>query len=322
MKLSRMAPVAACALLLGAATSAIAFPDEPVTMIVPFPPGGSSDQAARPLATALERHWDQPVVVSNKPGAGSALGMTAAANAEPDGHTVTIANPAYTLLPATDRVLERDPSFDPDALVPVARIAADPLVIIVQNDAPWQTFEEFLEDAKKRPREVSYASSGTYGAAHVPFEMMADAAGIELNHVAYQGGGPSITALLGGHVDATASGPAVVKPLIDGGEARALVQTGAERVDLLPDVPTLSELGIDVEYYLWSGLFTSAEVPEETLAQLRGDVKAAMEDPQYIEDMATIGVPIQYLDGDAFAERLAEDAQRIEAAVQKIGKIE
>jgi tripartite-type tricarboxylate transporter receptor subunit TctC len=322
MKNGFKAIFAACALAVASSSSAMAFPDGPVTLIVPFGPGGTSDQAARPLAAALERHWGQSVIVSNKPGAGSAIGMNAAATAQPDGHTLTIANPAYTLLPSTYKVLEENPTFDPAGLVPVARIANDPIVMVVKSDAPWQTFEEFMEDAKNRPGEISYASSGIYGAAHVPVSMLGHEADVEFNHVAYQGGGPSMTALLGGHVDMTVAGPAVAAPMIESGQIRPLAHTGKERLAIMPDVPAILDFEYSLEYYLWSGVFTSSAVPEDVLEQLRNDVKAAMEDPQYLEDMKTIGVPVQYLDGAAFAEVLAENAVAIEEAVTRIGKIQ
>lgn len=318
-------PLAACVVALGALGglgSAAAFPDGPVTMIVPFPPGGTSDQAARPLALALERLWGKPVPVTNKPGGGSALGMTAAAMAKPDGYTLTIANPAYVLLPATDRILEREASFDPASLVPIARVTAEPMVVLVKADAPWQTFQEFVADVSKAPMEFSYASSGTYGAGHIPFEMLSEAAGIDLNHVAYQGGGPGMTALLGGHVTMGGGGVAVVKPMIDSGQVRALLHTGGERVALLPDVPTAKELGYDVEFYLWAGLFASAQVPEEVIATLREDVRKVVADPEYIKALENISVPVRYLDGPDFAEVLKSEAERADAAIQRIGKIE
>lgn len=320
----RASLAAACAVVLGtlgAAGSASAFPDGPVTMIVPFAPGGTSDQAARPLAMALERLWGQPVPVTNKPGGGSAIGMTAAAMAKPDGYTITIANPGYILLPATDRILERDASFDPASLVPIARVSAEPIVFLVKADAPWKTFQELVDDAKQHPGEFSYASSGTYGAGHIPSEMLFAAADVDLNHVAYQGGGPGLTALLGGHVNVSGGGPAVVKPLIDSGQVRALLHTGGERLTLLPDVPTAKELGLDVEFYLWAGLFVTAQVPDDILATLRQDVKKVVQDPEYIKTMENIQVPIQYLDGAEFAEVLKRDAERAEETIQRIGKI-
>jgi tripartite-type tricarboxylate transporter receptor subunit TctC len=131
-----------------------------------------------------------------------------------------------------------------------------------------------------------------------------------------------MTALLGGHVDMTVAGPAVAAPMIESGQIRPLAHTGKERLAIMPDVPAILDFEYSLEYYLWSGVFTSSAVPEDVLEQLRNDVKAAMEDPQYLEDMKTIGVPVQYLDGAAFAEVLAENAVAIEEAVTRIGKIQ
>lgn len=318
-KLRITASLVAAALSLGVGV-AHAFPDKPVTLIVPFPPGGTSDQAARPFAAALERLWKKPVVVTNKPGAGSAIGLQAAASADPDGHTLVTANPAYTLMPAADKVLKRDPSFDPEQLVPLARFTADPFVVIVRNDAAWTTLDEFIEEARKRPGELSYGSSGPYASAHVFFEMVAQQADIELNHVPYQGGGPLVAALLGGEVSAAPSGPAHVKPLIDDGEARALFHSGADKIELLPDVPSASKLG--VEFYLWNAVLTSAKVPGDVVATLRNDIAKAVQDPQYVDEMKKLGIPVAYMSGSEFEQSLRAESHRFEEVISRIGSVD
>lgn len=306
----------------GSASYAQDFPSQSVTMIVPFPPGGSSDQAARPLAEALERIWGQTVVVQNRPGAGAGIGMAETAAATPDGYTIVLTNPAYTVLPVTDALFDREPMISPDEFTPLGRVAAEPLLIVARADATWDSWEELVSDARERPNEISYGSSGIYGAAHIPLEMLSDAADMELNHVPYTGGGPAITGMLSGDVDLTASAPPVLASQVEAGEMKAMVQTGAERIDLMPDVPTAIELGYEVEYYLWAGLFTASDVPEEAVNALRDGIRQAVEDPDYQKSMEDLGLQIQYLDGDDFADFLDEDAARITEAVQAIGRIE
>lgn len=298
------------------------FPNKSVTIVVPFPPGGVADQTARPIAAALERVWKQPVIVQNKPGAAGGLGMSAVASARPDGYTLLVTTTAISALPASDAVMGRKPLISASQFTPLARISADPLLMVMKADAPWRNFAEFIADAKKKPGQIAYASSGTYGPVHVPAEMIAHAAGVQLKHVAFQGGGPSITALLGGHVAATFGGPANLAPLIKSGQFRALVHTGAKRIALLPDVPTVMEHGYPVEYYLWAGMFTSSKVPQEISQKLQSAIEKAAHDPKFVTQMTTMGIPLQFMDGKAFGEFWRADTARIEEAVRRIGKIE
>lgn len=323
MRISKRIAIGFAILSLGAApVLASDFPDKTVTINVPFPPGGVADQMARPIAAALEKLWKQPVVVSNKPGGAGGLGMRATADAKPDGYTIMATTTAITALPVSDAIMGRTSLISPAQFTPLARISADPLIMVVKADAPWKTFADFVKDAKENPGQITYASSGTYGPVHLPAEMMAHAADIKLKHVAYTGGGPSITALLGGHVAATFGGPAVLAPMIKSGQLRALVGTGAQRAPLLPDVPTLMESGYPVEYYLWAGLFTSAKVPADIVKELRSGIAAAVKDPEYLQQMKTLGIPVEFLDGENFGKFWKEDSEKIEVAIRRIGKIQ
>lgn len=301
-----------------------AFPNRPVTVIVPFPPGGATDLIARPLGAALQRVWNQSVVLQNRGGAGGSIGMAAATMARPDGYTGLIAHVAYSSIPAADALFGRPPSFDRAALAPVSLLTADPQVMVVKADAPWRSWLELVADAKRRrPGDIAYGSSGPYSAVHLPFEMLAQAGEFQLNHVPYSGGGPAITAVLGGQVAMTASTPSVVAPYIRSGEMRALVQTGARRVALLPDVPTAIELGFrSVEFYLWVGFFTQAAVEADIQRRLREGISAATQEPEMRRQLETTGMEIDLRQGEAFQGFLDADRQRVEAAIQRIGKVE
>ena len=223
-------------------------------MIVPFPPGGQADLAARPVAAALEKILGKSVMVDNRSGAGGMLGNAAAARAEPDGHTLLMTLSSMVFLPEAERLYDRKPSYEMNQLVPIARVLADPGVLCVRADAPWKTLADLVADAKNRRAHISFSSSGNYGAAHVPFEMFEQAAGIKLLHVPYRGGGPALTAFLGKQVDITAQAPGPITPHIQSGAARLLANWGAKRSAEYPDVPTMIELGYkDVEYYIWAG---------------------------------------------------------------------
>ncbi|HXZ38618.1 MAG TPA: tripartite tricarboxylate transporter substrate binding protein [Thermodesulfobacteriota bacterium] len=299
------------------------FPTKPVTFIVPFPPGGLVDFTARPVAAGLERVWKQPMVVSNRPGASGGVGMIAGANARPDGYTLLFTHASISTIPAADAIFGRPPSFDKSQFMPLALIVADPLIVIVRADSPWKTFEEFVAAARQAPGTIAYSSSGAYGAIHVPVEMLAHAAGIKLKHVAYTGGGPMMTALLGGHVQVTVFSPAVVAPQIKSGEIRPLLSTGAKRIALMPEVRTVYDLGYrDAEFYLWCGLFGPAKLPIPIADKIRAGVAQAVRDPEFLKHMQNAGLPVEYMDAPDFRQFWMTDAERIETAIKRIGKVE
>src|SRR5258705_4569098 len=245
-------------------------PSRNITMIGAFPPGGQADLAARPVAAALEKILGRSVIVDNRAGAGGMIGNAATARAEPDGHTVLMALSSMTFLPEAERLYDRKPSYEMDQLVPIARVLADPGVLCARIDAPWKTLGDLVADARQRPGQISFSSSGNYGAAHVPFEMFQQAAGIKLLHVPYRGGGPSVTAFLGAQVDITAQAPGPIHPHVQSGAARALASWGSKRTPELADIPTMIELGYrDVEYYIWAGLFVAKGTPAPIVVRLR-----------------------------------------------------
>jgi tripartite-type tricarboxylate transporter receptor subunit TctC len=319
-----LARLAALALaLLPLAAAAQDFPTRAVTMIVPFPPGGVADQTGRPLASAMEKVLNQPVVIANRQGAGGAVGMGAAANARPDGYTLLMALSSISIIPEADKLFGRQPAYTMEQFAPVALVSADPTVLVVSADSPWKSVKELVEDAKKRPGEISFSSSGVYGTLHMAMEMFATSAGIKLKHVPFAGGGPALTALLGGHVQALASGPGPVLPQVKAGKLRPLASWGEKRLAALPDVPTFKELGYeDVEFYIWSGLFAPAKTPEPVLKTLREAAARAVEDPEFRATMEKLQTPVAYLDAPQFKEFWMKDAQRLAVAVQRVGKVE
>ena len=299
------------------------FPSHPVTMVVPFPPGGVADQTGRPLAAAMEKVLKQPVIASNKSGAGGAVGMAAVANAKPDGYTILMALSSISIIPEADKLFDRKPAYQMNQLAPVALVTADPTVLVVPAEAPWKTVADFVADAKKRPGEISFSSSGLYGTLHMATEMFAHAAGIKLRHVPFAGAGPAMTALLGGHVNALASGPGVVIPHIKAGKLRALAGWGDKRIPVLPDLPTFKELGYkDVEFYIWSGVLVPAATPAEVQKTLREAVKQAVASAEFKDAMTKLQTPVAYLDAPEFKKFWDKDAAMLAAAVKRVGRIE
>ena len=270
----------------------------------------------------MGRNLNVPVIIENKPGAGGGIGMGYVAKAKPDGYTLLLALSSISILPEADKVIGRAPMYQLNQFVPIARFTADPTVLAVRADSPWKTLAEFVADAKKRPGAISYGSSGNYGTMHVPMEMFAGAAGIKLLHVPYTGAGPAVVALLGGSIDAVASGPSTVIQHVKAGKLRVLASWGDKRLGSLPDVPTLSESGYPVVFFQWSALFAPAGTPAPALAKLREAAHAAAQDPKFVAAMATVETPVQYLDAPELARFWEADSQKLGDAVHRIGKVE
>src|SRR3954447_21345660 len=309
--------------LSNAAFAQSPYPTRNINMIVPFPPGGQADLAARPVALALEKILGRSVVVDNRGGAGGLLGNAAGARAEPDGHTLLMTLSSMTFLREAERLFDRKPSYEWDQLIPIARVLADPGVLCVRIDAPWKTLADLVADARQRPGQITFSSSGNYGAAHVPFEMFQQAAGIKLLHVPYRGGGPALTAFIGKQVDITAQAPGPITPHVQSGAARLLANWGAKRSAEYPDVPTMIELGYkDVEYYIWAGLFAPKGTPAAIVTRLRDAMREVMSDPQVVGIFEKAGSPAAYMDQPEFAKFVEADATRLIPVVKKIGKAE
>jgi tripartite-type tricarboxylate transporter receptor subunit TctC len=306
----------------GLAVAQAAYPSKPITMIVPFPPGGLADIVGRPVAEALGRELAQPVVIENKSGAGGGIGMAQVAKAPPDGYTILMALSSYSVLPEADSILGRQQMYAYNALRPVARITADPTVLAVRADAPWKTVQDFIEDARKRPGAINFGSSGNYGTMHVPMEILKQVTNVRMTHIPYTGAGPAVVALLSGQVDAVASGPATVLQHVKAGKLRVLAHWGSSRLETMPDVPSLKQAGYDAEYAQWSGLFVPAATPEPIVQRLRAAARAAANDTKVKEVIMNAGSPVLYQDTPEFEKYVQNDVKRMQDVVKRMGKVE
>ena len=305
----------------GAALAQDAYPTRPVTMVIPFPPGGVADTVGRPVAEAMGRHLNQAVVVLNRAGAGGGIGMAQVAKSAPDGYNVLLALSSVVVLPEADRLLNRPPQFELGQLQPIARLTADPTVLVVRADSPWKTYAEFIAFAKANPGRITFGSSGNYGTMHVPMEQLKAATNSFLLHVPYTGAGPAITGLLGGQVDALASGPASVAGQIKAGKMRALAHWGEGRLATLPDVPSFKELGVPISYSQWSGIFVPAGTPPAVVSKLREAARVAAQDPKTIQIFTSAGTSFQFQDLPEFDKFVQDDAKAMLAVLKKIGKV-
>ncbi|MBB5695276.1 tripartite tricarboxylate transporter substrate binding protein [Muricoccus pecuniae] len=318
------AALAAAGLVPLAARAQGAWPARAVQMVVAFPPGGQADVTARPAAAALERVFGQPVPVVNRPGAGGIVGSASVARAAPDGYTALMALSSLGVLPESERIMGRVPAYTVDQLAPIARITADPTVLLVPASSPWRSVEEFVADAKRRPGAISFGSAGNYSTLHVAMAMFTGSAGIDLLHVPFQGGGPALTALLSGTLDALASGPGPALAHVREGRLRALASWGRERIPGFEEVPTFIELGHpEVEFYIWTGVFLPLATPAPVQERWRAALRQACErDEGLRRALDAAGSPIAYQDGEAFERFFRDDTARLVRAVQRIGKVE
>ncbi len=298
------------------------YPTRPITIVVAFPPGGLADLTARPVALALERLLKQPVVVANKPGAAGAVGNQFVATSKPDGYTLLLALVSVSVLPEVDKLFGRPPTYTRDQLTGIARINAEPSILTVPVDAPWKTLKDLVEDAKRRPGEIVFTSSGLYGASHVPMEMFLLAAGVTMRHLPTTGGGPMMNAILGGHAQVVMSTNSLVAPHMKAGKLRLLAHTGSAPIGAYPDVPSLKSLGYDVEYSAWAGLVAPRNTPPNVIKILRDGMRQAVKEPEVVNSHAKLDTPISYMDADEFNVWWAQDAAKLAGVVQKIGKVE
>src|SRR5262245_56554678 len=298
------------------------YPSKPITMVVPFPPGGVAELVGRPLAASMQATLKQPIVLVNRPGAGGAVGMGSVAKGPSDGYTILMGLSSISIFPVSDRINGKAPPYELADFAPIALVTADPTILVVRTDGPYKTVKDFVAAAKSNPGKINYSSSGVYGTLHVAMEIFSNSAGIKLFHVPYQGGGPAVTALLGGQVEASAQGPAAAIGQINGGKFRALASWGTERLKLLPDIPTFKELGYDAEFYIWTGVFVPAATPPAIQARLRDAVKQAANSADFKSAMDKVQTPIAYLDAPEFKRYWDRDAARLKVALEKIGKVE
>jgi len=299
------------------------YPSRAITIINPFPPGGTSDIVTRPLAAALEPIIKQPVAIETKAGAAGAVGAQFVATSAPDGYTLLSHITSLSGFAEVDKLFGRKPKFTRADFTPIARFTADPMVIIVNQQQPYKTLSEFITDAKNRPGEIIFSSSGLYGAAHIPMALLSKAAGgLLLRHLPTAGAGPALTAVLGNNAQVFVAPVSASLAHIKSGQVRPLATLGASRVSSLPDVPTLKELGYDIEYYVWVGLFAPKLTPASIVAYLRSVLERAAHADQFKNTLANVGLDLAYLDQSDFTKFWDEDAARIEAAVRQIGRVQ
>jgi tripartite-type tricarboxylate transporter receptor subunit TctC len=313
----------ATALAAGPVFAQETYPSHAITIVNAFPPGGANDIVTRPMAAVLESIVKQPVVIETKAGAGGQVGAQVAASAKPDGYTLLSHNNGISGYAEVDKLFDRQPKTTRADFIPLARLIADPILLVVNDQQPYKTAKEFIDDAKKRPDTIVYSSGGLYGATHLPVALLEKAAGLpKLRHLPTNGGGPAITALLGNNAQASTQAISATLQHIKSGKLRALASFGTTRSKALPDVPTLKELGYNVEYYLWVGLFAPKGTPPNIVSTLSSAIDKAANTDQFKTAIANLGLDVGYLNAADFAKFWDADAKRADEAVRSIGRVQ
>jgi tripartite-type tricarboxylate transporter receptor subunit TctC len=303
-----------------AAHAQAAWPTRTITIVVPFPPGGTADIAARPLAAYLSDKLGRSVVVENKSGAGGGIGHTYVARAEPDGYTIMSALSSLAVIPEANRLQGRPATYEMDSFVPLARMFADPPLLTVKKSSPWKTFDDFVTAVRNNPGQIPYGTSGYLGTVHLAMEMFLKAAGLKMTHVPYQGGGPAFAAFLGDQIPVIPTLESIGKGQFEAGNLRVLAQWGTERLPNFPDAPTFQEAGYpDVVYILWTGVFAPKKTPENVTRTLRDAIRPFMQNKTVVERFVASGSQVSYMDAPEFAQFLEGDTDRLVKIVRKIG---
>jgi tripartite-type tricarboxylate transporter receptor subunit TctC len=313
---------AAAALATRPAMAQDAYPARPINVVNPFPPGGAVDVVARPLASVLEPILKQPVVIETKAGAAGQVGAQFAAAAKPDGYTILMHIVSISGFGEVDKLFGRPVKFTNDDFIPIARFIADPMVLVVNDQQPYKSLKELVDDAKKSPNKLTFSSSGLYGALHLPTALFMQSAGIQMKHLPTAGGGPALTAILGNNSQVLVSSIAAASAQMKAGKLKALACFGDKRAPAVSDVPTMKELGYNVEFYLWVGMFVPKGTPAPVIATLREAAKKAATDEKFVQAMKNVGQDVAYLDQAEFKAFWDADAKRVQDAVRQIGKVQ
>jgi tripartite-type tricarboxylate transporter receptor subunit TctC len=290
------------------------FPNKPITFVIPYPAGGSTDLTGRALAMAAKNYLKQPVICENKAGGGGTVGPSLVVSKPPDGYTIGISHGAVTIAWHMGKL-----NFNPlEDTTPIIRYSAYVFGLVVRADAPWKTLQELVQYAKQNPQKVSYGSPGVGTNPHLALEDLSMITGIQLIHMPFKGGAESNTALLGGHVDAVSDG-ASWGPLVDAGKFRLLVTYGDQRMARYPTVPTFKEAGYDLIYSSPLQIVGPKGMPKPIVAKLHDAFKKAAEDPDYLSVLKKYDMSVSYLSPEDLDKAIRQESDQIKRVVQKLG---
>jgi len=289
-------------LLMSVPIHAADFPTKEVQIIIPWAAGGATDLIFRALAATTGKYLGKAVIVVNRPGGAGAVGYTEAAQAKPDGYTLVSAITPLTILPHQVKTAYTYKNFEP-----IINVVSDPGMFLVRSDAPWKSLKEFLDYAKKNPDMITVGNSGSGGGVHLIALAFEKAAGVKFNHIPFAGGGPSVTALLGGHVNAVTVSPPEGIEHVKAGKLKIIALFAEKRFEMFPDVPTVKEQGINFVMGQWRGLVASKGTPPDVIKKLHDAFKKGMDDPVFQKNAKDMAINLYHLGPEAFGKLMAHD---------------
>ena len=303
-------------LILAFALPAMAaeYPTKPITLVIQYPPGGSTDLTARALANAARKYLGQPIICENKSGGGGTVGVALVAAKSPDGYTIGVVTSSPTIAYHMGKL-----NFNPiDDLTHILRWGGYLFGTVVRADSPWKTLPELITYVKQNPKKVTYGSPGVGTPPHLAMEELSSMAGMQLLHMPYKGIAENNAALLGGHIDVVSDSSGWA-PLVDAGKFRLLATYGYQRSSRYPQVPTLKELGYDLVSPGPIGMIGPKGLPKPMVQKLHDAFKKAMEDPEFLTVMKSFDMTSLYLNSEDYEKFIRQDSERIQKLVQKLG---
>jgi tripartite-type tricarboxylate transporter receptor subunit TctC len=302
-------------LLVSIPLHAVGFPTKEVQVIIPWAAGGATDLIFRALAPYAAKHLGKAVVIVNRPGGGSAVGYTEGAKAKADGYTLTSAVTPLTILPHQVTTAYTFKDFEP-----IINVVSDPSMFLIRSDMPWKNVREFVDYAKKNPNMITVGNSGAGGGVHLVALAFERAAGVKFNHIPFSGGGPSVTAILGAHINAVSVSPPEGIEHVKAGKLKIIALFAEKRLEMFPDVPTVKEQGIDFAMGMWRGLAAPKGTPPDVIKKLHDAFKLGMEDPAFKKTASDMAVNLAYLGPEAFGKLMANDHEFYGKLVKEIKK--
>jgi len=306
--------------MVNVSTPSTDFPTRPITIINPRSPGGSRDVMARTFASIAGKFLGQPVVVINKPGAGGMIGMHAGAQAAPDGHTITVTSSGDTCALEWEIANGRKAPYTRHDFIAIGAVMLTPSIVVVPYNSPWKTLADLIKDCKAKPDHYAFASGGMYGIVHISTEILMKATGIKARNVPYQGGGPALNAVVGGHVDFSLQYPATSISLARGNKLRILAVMGEKRLNSLPDLQTMKELGFDAESYQMVGFLAPQKTPMPIVEKLRETLAKVAKEKLFVDAVVGTGEEVYYMSGDELARYLDRETELIAKIMAELAK--
>lgn len=293
------------------------YPTQAIEIAVPFAAGGTTDIAARAVASALPKYLPNEVTVNvvNYEGGGGVTGMMQIFSAEPDGYKIGMG----TIGPTTLQPHSTGTAYQATDFEPISQVVGTPNVLIVPKDAPYDNYEEWAKYVEENPGEFSYGTSGAGLTQHITFENFTLETGLELTHIPFDGGAPAIAGMLGGHVDGALVQNSEATPQVESGEAKAIVNTGSYKTEGLEDVPLLTDVGVDIATDVWTGLMAPPETPQEIIDILDDAVEQALQDEQVIEQFTNVGVTPLYLNSEDFGKLIEDSNDTNKQILEQLG---